>query len=212
MAESSTFTRKHDGRPTQAERRERSEQELLEATLRVVSGQGVSAATFDTIGKEAGYSRGLVTQRFGSKDGLIRALIAHLHAWQQAALDRDRVDSMNGLSALCAFVDLHCQVLDGHEEVAAYYMLLAAAVADQLETREAFADEHEIERVLIRQIIERGQADGSIRADADADAAALMTGCSLIGIRMQSLIDPDTDIAPIRDELIRSLRARLSLD
>ena len=78
--------------------------------------------------------------------------------------------------------------------------------------REAFADEHEIERVLIRQIIERGQADGSIRADADADAAALMTGCSLIGIRMQSLIDPNTDIAPIRDELIRSLRARLSLD
>ena len=41
------------GRLTQAERRERSELELLEATMRVVSEQGVAAATFDAIGKEA---------------------------------------------------------------------------------------------------------------------------------------------------------------
>ena len=197
-------------RLTQAERRERSEQELLEATMRVVSEQGVSAATFEAIGREAGYSRGLVTQRFGSKDGLIRSLIAALHSWQQQALDEAEVAGMDGLSALCAFVELHCRTLDGHEEDKAYYMLLAAAVADRLETREAFADEHEAVRELIRKIIERGQAEGSIRADVDADATALMTGCALIGIRMQAMIDPDTEIAPIRDALVSSLRARLT--
>ena len=72
---SDTSTASETGRMTQAERRERSEQELLEATMRVVSEKGVAAATFDAIGREAGYSRGLVTQRFGSKDGLIRSLI-----------------------------------------------------------------------------------------------------------------------------------------
>ena len=209
MSETQTAT-PPTGRLTQAERRERSEQELLEATMRVVSEQGVSAATFEAIGKEAGYSRGLVTQRFGSKDGLIRRLIATLHAWQQDALDAAHVSEMDGLSALCAFVDLHCRTLGGHEEDKAYYMLLAAAVADRLETRQAFADEHETVRVLIRTIIERGQAEASIRADADADATALMTGCALIGIRMQAMIDPDTEIAPIRDALIGSLRARLA--
>lgn len=200
------------GRLTQAERRERSEQELLEATMRVVSEQGVSAATFDAIGKEAGYSRGLVTQRFGSKDGLIRALIAHLHAWQRQALDRDQVAEKDGLGALCAFVDLHCRTLEGQDEGTAYYMMLSAAVADRLDTREAFAESHEVERVLIRSIIERGQADGSVRADADADATALMTGCALMGLRMQCLIDPDTDVVPIRDALVQSLRARLAPD
>ena len=50
-------------RLTQAERRDRSERELLGAAIRVVAGQGVSAATFDAIGREAGFSRGLVTQR-----------------------------------------------------------------------------------------------------------------------------------------------------
>lgn len=207
---SDTSTASETGRMTQAERRERSEQELLEATMRVVSEKGVAAATFDAIGREAGYSRGLVTQRFGSKDGLIRSLITALHAWQRDALDEAQVTEMDGLTALCAFVDLHCRTLDGHEEDKAYYMLLAAAVADRLETRAAFAESHEVERVLIRALIERGQAEGSIRADADADATALMAGCALLGIRMQSLIDPDTVIAPIRDALIGSLRARLA--
>jgi len=211
MLETTSDTTGSSARLTQAERRERSEQELLEATMRVVSEQGVSAATFDAIGREAGYSRGLVTQRFGSKDGLIRSLIAALHAWQQDALDQAQIAEMDGLSALCAFVHLHCQTLDGHEEDKAYYMLMAAAVADRLDTRHAFADEHEVVRVLIREIIERGQAEGSIRPDADADATALMTGCALIGIRMQALIDPDTEIGPIRDALVASLRARLAL-
>ena len=37
-----------------------------------------------------------------------------------------------------------------------------------------------------------------------------MTGCALMGMRMQSLIDPVTEITPIRDALIETLRARLA--
>ncbi|WP_340693142.1 TetR/AcrR family transcriptional regulator [Hyphomonas sp.] len=197
-------------RLTQAERRDRSERELLDATIRVVSEKGVSAATFDMIGQEAGYSRGLITQRFGSKDGLIRALIEYLHGWQGEALDRERVAEMDGLTALCTFVDVNCQVLEGHDEAKAYFMLLSAAVADQLDFRVAFADSHDLQRVLIRAMIERGQATGDIRCDIDADAQALLTGCALLGLRMQCLIDPSTQIEPVRDELLAGLRARLA--
>ena len=210
MADATLTLSNETRRLTQAERRDRSERKLLEATIRVVSEQGVSAATFGAIGKEAGFSRGLVTQRFGSKDGLIRSLITHLHTWQDEVLDREHVADMDGLSALCALVHLHCETLEGESETEAYYMLMADAVSDKLETRAAFADSHELERKLIRSIIERGQAAGNIRTDIDADATALMTGCSLLGMRMQCLINPDTDIAPIRDALIQSLRARLT--
>tara|TARA_R110002020_G_scaffold105961_2_gene246784 strand:+ start:25479 stop:26135 length:657 start_codon:yes stop_codon:yes gene_type:complete len=197
-------------RLTQAERRDRSERELLEATIRVVSENGVSAATFDMIGREAGYSRGMITQRFGSKDGLIRALIDYLHGWQGEALERERVADMDGLTALCILVGVHCQTLEGHDEAKAYFMLLAAAVADQLDFCAAFADSHAIERLLIRAMIERGQAAGDIRADVDADAQAVMTGCALLGLRMQCLIDPATQIEPVRDALLASLRASLA--
>ena len=41
-------------RLTQAERRDRSERELISAAIKVVAEQGVSAATFDAIARKAG--------------------------------------------------------------------------------------------------------------------------------------------------------------
>jgi AcrR family transcriptional regulator len=198
-------------RLTQAERRGRSERELIAAAITVVAQQGVSAATFEAIGREAGFSRGLVTQRFGSKEGLIRSLIAHLHEWQGDVLEAGHVGDMDGLDALCAFVWLHCASTQAESESAAYFMLLAAAVADRLETRTAFAESHELERVLIRAFIERGQKSGHIRRDINADAEALMVGCNLLGLRMQCLIDPLFDPAPVRDALIAALRDHLRI-
>ena len=198
-------------RLTQAERRDRSERELISAAIKVVAEQGVSAATFDAIARKAGFSRGLVTQRFGSKEGLIRSLIWHLHQWQGEVLEAGQVDEMDGLDALCAFVRLHCDAMPAQSESAAYFMLLAAAVADRLETRGAFAESHELERVLIRAFIERGQKSGHIRPEMDADAEALMAGCSLLGLRMQCLIDPAFDPAPVRDALIGALRDHLKI-
>ncbi|MBK8198515.1 MAG: TetR/AcrR family transcriptional regulator [Acidobacteria bacterium] len=197
-------------RLTQAERRDRSERELLSAAIQVVAQEGVAAATFETIGKRAGFSRGLVTQRFGSKDGLIRAVIAYLHDWQTEILEAVHVADMDGLTALVAFIRLHCESLRASPEADAYFMLLSASVADRQDTRPAFAESHEVERVLIRGFIERGQASGHIRAAVDADAEALMTGCSLLGLRMQCLIDPGFDPGPVRDALVESLREHLS--
>lgn len=210
MSDTATKAPARQKRLTQAERRDRSERELLGAAIRIVAAQGVSAATFDAIGREAGFSRGLVTQRFGSKEGLIRALIAHLHEWQGEVLDDAQISGMDGLTALCAFVHLHCESMRTSTEADAYFMLLAAAVADRLETRAAFSESHEIERALLRSFIERGQASGHIRKDADADAEGLLTGCALLGMRMQALIDMNFDAAPVRDELIASLKARLA--
>ena len=201
------------GRPnrlTQAQRRDRSEKELIAATIRIVSEQGVSAATFDAIGKEAGYSRGLVTQRFGSKLGLIRALIDFLYTTQLELLEEQNVSEIDGLSALLALVELHSDEPNSLHETRAYFMLLSHAVADRTDQRQAFEDSHKRERVLIRNLIERGQASGHIRSDVDADAQALATGCALLGLRMQWLIDPGMDVAPVRKELIASLKARLA--
>lgn len=197
-------------RLTQAERRDRSERELIAAAIKVVADQGVAAATFEVIAGEAGFSRGLVTQRFGSKEGLTRSLIAHLHEWQGDILEAGHVDGMDGLSALIAFVRLHCALLRAAPEGDAYFMLLAASVADRLETRRAFAESHEIERILIRGFIERGQASGHVRADIKADAASLLTGCNLLGLRIQCLIDPGFDPAPVSGAIVAALSDHLS--
>ncbi|CAN0427695.1 unnamed protein product, partial [Phaeothamnion confervicola] len=71
-------------RRTQTERREEAERRLLDAALAIVARTGTVRLTLAEVGEAAGYSRGLPAHRFGSKAGLLRALVAHIHARFQA--------------------------------------------------------------------------------------------------------------------------------
>src|SRR5580693_7666630 len=61
-------------RQSQAERRNRSEDALLDAAAELVAERGVQGASLATIGGRAGVSRGLATHHFGSKDVLVAQL------------------------------------------------------------------------------------------------------------------------------------------
>lgn len=196
-------------RRSQAERRDGSGRLLVEATLKVVAERGVSAATFDEIGKEAGFSRGLATQRFGSKRGLIEAVIAYLHRAREAVMEADHVDQMSAFDAVAHYIDGHLRGTEHDRGARAYFMLLASTVADASAMRELFAASHERVRVRLRALIERGQARGEMRADVDADAAALMIGSLMLGASMQQLVDPATDTEAIRTTTITVLKRAL---
>jgi AcrR family transcriptional regulator len=177
-------------RRTQAERREDSERGLVRAAISVTAEHGVSAATFEAIGQRGGYSRSLVTRRFGSKQGLIDAVISYLHDRRTLLAAELGIDQMPGLDALLADTDLYLRSLSEKGELKAYFMLLSAAVADASSLRTAFAASHE----------------GCIRPDLDADAAALMVGSLQLGLSMQLLVDPTMNLDPIRKTSLATLR------
>lgn len=190
-------------RRTQSERRDQSERGLLAAAAELIAERGVNAATFDNIGQKSGYSRGLVTQRFGSKQGMIEALIAHLH--ERSAYEDHSAD-MAGLDAVVAYVDQYLRNLEGDQEVRAYFILMAGAIADLAPIREAFAASHRLVERWLEAMVLKGQAEGTIRPEIDADAAALMIGSLLLGLSMQWLVDPQMVLAPIRETSIATLR------
>jgi len=193
-------------RRTQAERRDESGRGLVTAAIALVAEAGVSAATFEAIGRRSGYSRGLVTQRFGSKQGLIDAVISHLHERQEAALAEIGIDDMPGFQAVLTYVDLYLRDLSLKGAGRAYFMLLASAVADATAVRAAFAAEHgRVERRL-EALVLKGQDEGDIRREIDADAAALMIGSLLLGLSMQLLVDPAMNLDPIRETSLATLR------
>jgi len=192
-------------RRTQAERRDWSQRQLLAATLSVVAERGVGAATFDAIGQAAGYSRGLATQRFGSKQGLIDAVIAAAHQARDAALDADHIAEMGPLEAVLHYADSHLAALETMGDGRAYFMLLAGAVADPTPQRAAFAASHERVREWLAEQVEAGRRSGQIRTDIDADGVALLVGSTLLGASMQAIVDPKTPMSLIR----RTLRTLL---
>jgi len=193
-------------RRTQAERREDSERGLVRAAIAVTAERGVSAATFEAIGQRGGYSRSLVSRRFGSKQGLIDAVISYLHDRRTVLAAELGIDQMPGLDALLADTDLYLRSLSEKGELKAYFMMLSAAVADASSLRTAFAASHEQVRTRLRDYVQKGQAEGCIRSDLDADAAALMVGSLQLGLSMQLLVDPTMNLDPIRKTSLATLR------
>lgn len=197
-------------RRTQLDRRQQSESELLRAAAELIAERGVAAATFESIGQRAGYSRGLVTQRFGSKQGLIEALIARLGARVEALLDARQLDSLDGLEAVLGFVDVFLRNLTRDGEMRAYFTLMAGAVSDVSDLRAPFAAAHRDVETRLEALVLRGQREGVIRAGLNADAVALMVGSLLLGLSTQLLVDPGTDLEPIRETSLAALRVSFS--
>jgi len=204
-----TATADFDAKPSrrrQADRRAESERGLVQAVVEIIPERGVNAATFEAIGAKAGYSRSLVTQRFGSKRGLIDAVIEHAQSAFDNAHLGERIDRLSGLESLLLFLDVYLTALANSGELRTYFMLLASAVAEASELRAAFAAQHEQVKERLAALVAKGQADGSIRPGIDADSAALMIGSLQLGLSVQLLVDPQMDLDPIRRTALDTVR------
>jgi AcrR family transcriptional regulator len=193
-------------RRTQAERRDESDRNLIGAAIEIIADEGVSAATFDAIGRRAGYSRGLAGQRYGSKVGLIEAVIAHLHAQSDAIFVENRLDERPGLEALLEYLDLLFRAVEKSKESQAYFRLLSAALADITAQQSLFAAAHKATLRRLESLVAKGQQEGQIRQDLPPEVAGRMIGSMLVGLCIQILTEPETEVAPIRAASIAALK------
>lgn len=198
-------------RRTQAERRSESGRGLLDSAVELIAQQGVGAVTFEAIGRTSGFSRGLATQRFGSKQKLIEALLDDLYESEQARLSEHRLDDLPGLDALITYVDLCLRNVVANDGARAYFRLLSSSVADANNLRDAFRERHADVEAQLMVWMAKGQAEGAIRPELDPSATALMIGCLVFGMWMQALVDPSMDIDPIRETSLAMLRMGLAL-
>lgn len=192
----------------QEDRRNLSTEKLIQAYLELAAEQGVASITFDSIGQRAGYSRGLAFQKFGSKDGLLEAVINYLHD----EVERARVDAhsedLSGIEALVLFCRIHLLTVGTGDALKAYFVLLSSAVAEQSDMRAHFVRSHERSEASLTAILTRGIEDGSVRSDIDIRQSALLIGTQLIGMTMQWLVQESYDLKEafdsLRTQLIRA--------
>ena len=98
-------------RRTQATRRRDSDRRMLRAAARLFAERGVSGTSLADVGVAAGYSRGLPVERFGSKLGLITALLDSMDAWFQAHVGRILKDA-TGMKAVRLRMEAHLASVD----------------------------------------------------------------------------------------------------
>jgi AcrR family transcriptional regulator len=195
--------------PTQAERRAQSERRLLDAATKLIAEQGFSRTTLAQIGEKAGYSRGLVNERFGSKGELVRVLADE---FQQYFAHDQLVPALahkHGLEALLVTVDTYLDsvVRSGHLG-RAYYELLGESIGLVPEIHATFVDADRALRAGVESTIRSAQRAGEIPKEVDVRAFAVVIVGLLRGIVLQWLLDPSGfDLAAVRVEIRRTLES-----
>lgn len=182
-------------RRTQAERVAESDRALLGAAVRLIAERGYQRTTLAAIGEASGYSRGLVTQRFGSKEGLLLAVLDRLlDSWTLRSAGR-RVEGRTGIDALRAAIDAYLHVVEAApESLRAYHALLREADGPVPAVRARIVEVNRSEREGIEAWLRAGQADGTVRADVDPRAVAATFLATIRGTTTQWLLDPAVDI------------------
>ncbi|MFF0588185.1 TetR/AcrR family transcriptional regulator [Streptomyces sp. NPDC003781] len=179
-------------RRTQAQRRAEAEAALLWAAAELMDEQGVRSLTLARVGERAGYSRGLVTHHFGSKQALVERL-AHT---AQAGFVPDLDGLPPGLDRLLRLIDGYVGQLGRMNVLNRVFLLLWAEAATSPDLAPVFRERSEAFRADLREDLTAGIAEGTIRPDVAPGETATALFAQLRGIGMQQLVDPadiDTD-------------------
>lgn len=190
-------------RLTQYQRVEQSSRRLLQAAAELVVEKGWEATTAAEIGRRAGYSRAMVHARYGSKDAI-------LEAFQQvyvARLNPDPEPGSTGLQQVLAHFD-RVQEINAEDASVTRAMFVSAfeAVKTSSPLREGVRDQLSGAAKKVGAGVRAGIADGSLRADIDADAAVRDITGSIFGIAFQWVVLPEEHDL---DHEINCVRARI---
>ena len=196
-------------RRTQEQRRTRARTALLAAAAELVAESGIRAVTFARVGERAGYSRGMVTHHFGSKQGLLEALVQEAQAGLAPGIQQEPP----GLDRLLRFVEAYLLGLGADSPTwQAFLVLWADAVgggdlAPMMRERDAWF------RDRLRADVVAGQSAGTVRSDVDAGIVALRVVAELRGIGMQRILDPEPPaVGPLAAAVVRGWAQQLGRD
>ncbi len=199
-------------RRTHAERTKQSDKRLIRAAIKLIARHGYFRTTLAEIGEESGYSQGLVSYRFGSKEGLLKALVDQITSrfWNDEM--RPAIEGRPGLDALCVMVDTYLKELVARESrLRALYVLMGEALGPVPEIRKVFAELNARLRAVSEESIHVGIAEGQIRSDVDPMSEAAVCVALLRGVSMQWLVDPGCfDLATVAERVKATIRRSLA--
>jgi AcrR family transcriptional regulator len=177
-------------RMTQAERTALSDARMLEAAKELIAEHGTHNTTLREVGEKAGYSRGLASNRFGSKEGLFSQLVRDFNRRWAEELRRSVKDS-TGLPAFSAALDaVEYFLLNRSDEMKALYILWFESMSSHDEVRQRLARNHTAYRRDAFAHPALGIADGTIRDTIDPYCFAVEFASLIFGLIYQWLVDP----------------------
>ena len=207
MPATHTARKRPAARRTQAERSALSDRRMTEAAVALLARHGIGGTTLAAIGRSAGYSRGLVTQRFGSKSGLLRHVLKHVSGEWLRRLEQ-AVGRKVGLAALDAALDSQAGFIrEAPNDVRAMYLLSFQSIDPGAEYRPNVAAVHRRQRQTVAHWIREGQRRGQLVAALPPSRVAEYYCAAAAGIVFHWLVNPEFAV----ERAVREMKAELAL-
>lgn len=172
-------------RRTQKERREETERRVLAAATALIAQHGSRGITLAAVGEAAGYSRGIVSHHFGSRENLLRAVMRDAQTFTLPEPDGSAAEWL--AQTVRAYLT---NVTRRRPSAAAFLQMWGEAIAADPVLMPLYAKQDAGFRRLLADKVREGIADGSVRPDADPDAIAVALVGLVRGIALQLISTP----------------------
>jgi AcrR family transcriptional regulator len=184
---------------------------MVDAAIELFARQGVRGTGVAAIAERAGATPSALIHHFGSKDGLVQAVLeeADRRALERLSITRDAEPTLD--QAFDWFVRDAEHTAASERRLAALHTTLTA---ENLEPGSVlhtwFRDRGRALRAHLVALYTRAAADGSARADLDAELLAAETAAFIEGAHLLWLLDPEkVDLTEVHRSYFEGLAARL---
>jgi len=147
-------------------------------------------SSLNEIGKEAGYTGGLVSHKFGSKMGLLHAVMEFMAGRFLEELLAVTAEEETVTGRLCSSIDIYIRnLVRGGGTLRALYAIMGEALGGEPELRKSVVSFNKRYKRQLSQVLREGIASGEFNSDLDPDNAALTIIGTLRGVAMIYLYD-----------------------
>lgn len=182
-------------RRRQADRSALSDIRMIDAAIHLLSERGVDGVTLVAVGERAGYSRGLVTRRYGSKAGLLARVLEHLNATSAEKIKAAEGECVGIDMIKRLFTQLFHSMQHEPDAVRARHLLWFHSLEPTTEFHATLDKLHRVQRRQLERWLREGQAAGNVRADLNVARVAEQILALSAGISYQWLVTPGMPIS-----------------
>jgi AcrR family transcriptional regulator len=179
-------------RRTQEQRKSESERKIIIAAIELFARQGYMRTTMTEVGKAAGYTGGLVSHRFKSKEGLLKAVVtSSLSSFLDDQIrPGTEAGELSAEQAINKYVEIYLsEVFVRGSSIRALYVIMGEALGAIPEIRPPIAQLNKSTRHILANIIQQGIDAGEFNNTTDPNDAAVIILGLIRGVVMQYLTD-----------------------
>lgn len=178
---------------------------IIEASTRLFAQRGYHGTSVAQIAEATGLTKGALYWYFKGKEDLFLSVLDTIREkWHEGILSKVEVVT-GATNKLERLFDATSAMVGSNENPLSMYLFLVSAGAqpEMRDFEEAIQSVYQGYVKIIAEIIRRGQEEGEIKRDVDAESAAVgIIGC-LEGVVLQARLHPPATIAASISEMKR---------